>query len=77
MKPALKPPRSKRLNLTDDKLLSNVAFKINLRRCNPEAQAEGSEYDVDVSEAGGRGQHFGTDVRLGFDGRCSTRHHPH
>ena len=32
MKPALKPPGTKRLKLTYDKLLSNVAFKINLRR---------------------------------------------
>jgi hypothetical protein len=32
MKPALKPPRSNRLKLTYYKLLSNVAFKINLRR---------------------------------------------
>ena len=33
---------------------------------NAQAEAEGSEYDVDVSEAGGRGEHFGTDVRLGL-----------
>jgi hypothetical protein len=34
MKPALKPPRSKRLKLAYDKLLSNVAFKISLRLYN-------------------------------------------
>jgi len=32
MKPKLKPPGTKRLKLTYDKLLSNVAFKSNLRR---------------------------------------------
>jgi hypothetical protein len=32
MKPALKQPRSKRLKLTYDELISNVAFNFNLRR---------------------------------------------
>jgi len=32
MKPGLKVPRAKRLNLIHDELLSNVAFKFNLRR---------------------------------------------
>jgi hypothetical protein len=34
MKPKLKAPRSKRLKLKYDDLLSNFAFKFNLRRYN-------------------------------------------
>ena len=33
MKPTLKPPGTKRLKLKYDELLSNFAFKFNLRRC--------------------------------------------
>ena len=32
IKPKLKPPRTKRLKLDYDELLSNFAFKFNLRR---------------------------------------------
>ena len=32
VKPKLKPPKTKRLRLKDDELLSNAAFKFNLRR---------------------------------------------
>jgi hypothetical protein len=34
IKPKLKAPGTKRLKLTFDKLLSNFAFKFNLRRCS-------------------------------------------
>jgi len=37
IKPKLKPPGTKRLNLKCDALLSTSAFKFNLRRFNPEA----------------------------------------
>ena len=34
IKPKLKPPRTERLKLMCDVLLSTFAFKFNLRRCN-------------------------------------------
>jgi SNF2 family DNA or RNA helicase len=34
MKPTLKTPGTKRLKLTCNKLLSNAAFKFELRHCN-------------------------------------------
>jgi hypothetical protein len=37
MKPVLKAPGTKRLKLTCDKLLSNVAFSLNLRRYTEDA----------------------------------------
>jgi len=39
MKPKLKPPRTKRLNLKHDGLLSNFGFKFNLR-CYNQARVE-------------------------------------
>jgi len=36
MKPKMKPPGTKRLKLKQNRLLSNVAFKFNLRRYNLE-----------------------------------------
>jgi len=38
IKPMLKPPGTKRLKLKYDELLSNVAFKFNLRRYNEERE---------------------------------------
>jgi hypothetical protein len=45
IKPALKPPGTKRSKLTYNKLLSSFAFNLNLRRYNPETLrvAEGRE----------------------------------
>jgi len=55
MKPKLKPPGSKRLKLNWDILLSNFAFKFNLRRCNPSPTAAlASAFNL------GRGLHSST-----------------
>jgi len=41
MKPMLKPPRSKRLRLEHEKVLSNFAFKFNLLRYSAALTARG------------------------------------
>jgi hypothetical protein len=56
IKPTLKAPGTKRLNLLYDKPLSNFAFKFNLRRYNTDSEklmtGIGATGKIDVKQAG-------------------------
>jgi len=61
IKPRLKPPRTKRFNLKYDELLSNFAFKSNVRRFNMDMHFTiPVDATVGVFSRTGRGLHWST-----------------
>ena len=73
IKPRLKAPRTNRLEVEYDALLSNFAFNFNLRRYNVGAKL--GRHDLNVKQLGARTETELACFNLAGDGRARTLLH--